>query len=334
MSDTNETVKKMRKMEKRGPKLPTHDDPRKELRLLVTQHKATQLTRTRLENASATRVAKKDDKGRGITKGDKIPSPLPANVRALNANHVKELKEEEAKLKASMLRQLKQVEVYKQWLGKVYGFGEVACAYLLADVDITKCEKPSGLRRFAGMAVINGRLERRARGQKSRFNSALRVKLYSAFVSMVKNGAKGAHCKYLRIWGDAMHRKLSMPDWNPTYSDGRAKSKAVAARQYGWHKACDVFLEDLYVVWRALEGLPVWPSYYAAKLGYEHGGKISVNAPKPLTVEEAIALVGHVGSIPGKLDALYAAKVEADDLDPDDITEDDFDRAFDVAAEE
>lgn len=51
-------------------------------------------------------------------------------------------------------------------------------------------------------------------------------------------------------------------------------------------------LVQQHIVWRTLEGLEVWPSYYAAKLGYEHGGKISVNAPRKLTVEEAIALVG------------------------------------------
>lgn len=66
------------------------------------------------------------------------------------------------------------------------------------------------------------------------------------------------------------------------------------AHSYGWHKAADVFLEDLYTVWRAIEGLPVWPAFYAAKLsGYKHAsGKICVDAPTMLTLEEALELVG------------------------------------------
>jgi hypothetical protein len=77
------------------------------------------------------------------------------------------------------------------------------------------------------------------------------------------------------------------------------------AHSYGWHKAADILLEDLYVVWRALEALPVWPSYYAAKLGYEHGGApvdkvegyFKNAAPKMLTVEDAKRLVGISSSV-------------------------------------
>ena len=336
METSDKTIKKLKRIKRaaRGAEVPTHADPRQELRLLVTRHKAVQLTRVRLENASATRVAKKDIPARGIKAGDKIPTPLPASVVEINAQHCKALKAEEARLKREMLAQLKTVPIYSQWLRHVYGFGEVACAYLLSDVDIAKCEKPSSLRRFCGLAVINGRLERRARGVRSAYNSALRVKLYSAFVAMVKNGAKGAHSKYLRIWADAMHRKLSAPDTRPVNEGGWRPSLARAARAYGWHKAADVFVEDLYTVWRSIEGLPVWPSYYAAKLGYEHGGKISVNAPRMLTVEEAIEMVGHVGSVPGKLDSLYRAKDDGsttdrgddddgEDVDPDDMVGED-----------
>jgi hypothetical protein len=74
--------------------------------------------------------------------------------------------------------------------------------------------------------------------------------------------------------------------------DGRTVPWDGHAHSYGWHKAADILIEDLYIVWRTLAGMPVWPSYYAAKLGYEHGGKISVNAPKMLSLDEAKALVG------------------------------------------
>ena len=38
-----------------------------------------------------------------------------------------------------------------------------------------------------------------------------------------------------------------------------------------------------------------WPDWYAAKLGYMHGGKIAVREPKMMTYDEAVAAVGDVG---------------------------------------
>jgi hypothetical protein len=63
----------------------------------------------------------------------------------------------------------------------------------------------------------------------------------------------------------------------------------------------------MYTIARTLEGLPVWPSYLAAKLGYMHGGKICINEPKVLTLEEAKAAIGYVGSTP-----LTALRVKPD----------------------
>ena len=74
-------------------------------------------------------------------------------------------------------------------------------------------------------------------------------------------------------------------------------------------KATDVFLEDVYMVWRAIEGLPVWPSWYAAKLGYLHGGQPlrEKAGPYMLTLEDALELVGEVGAVPLGVPRIEAA---------------------------
>lgn len=120
----------------------------------------------------------------------------------------------------------------------------------------------------------------------------------------------GKTSKYLQVKEDYLVRAASSPriDWakntitdfrtgkTMTNTDGRTpRSAAQFVFQTARRKMLDVFLEDLYVVWRALEGLPVWPDWYAGKLGYSHGGKIRVDAPKMLTLEEAKALVGDPG---------------------------------------
>jgi len=84
-------------------------------------------------------------------------------------------------------------------------------------------------------------------------------------------------------WGKKVNGQVVLVEGYTPW-DGFAHSK-------GWHAAADVLVEDMYIVWRAQLGLPVWPDYHAAKLGYSHNGKICVDAPRTMTLEEAKAFV-------------------------------------------
>lgn len=276
---------------------PSTEDARAELVRLVREHAACTKQAVSLHHQRSDRKSRET--------GDTIKCRLPETSRAALAVAEDAVKEDASKLEALMLRQLKRIPIFTHFLLKVYGCGPVVAAYLCADIDIHKATKPSNLRRFCGMAVIDGRLERRTAGVKSAYNANLRTRLFQMFSAMAKNAARkftdrpiGTTSKYLDVWQGVKHRVLSsarVVDGRLLNGAGRSVSARGFAHSTGWHHAADVFLEDLYIVWRALECLPVWPSYYAAKLGYEHGGKICVNAPKTLTVDEALALVGDVG---------------------------------------
>jgi hypothetical protein len=306
--DTVDTAKTIMNTHKRGPialkrevYVPSSSDPRTELRKLVREHKALVKSGVAITNMTKDKVARQDfldDQGNVIRKkGDAMPCLLPSDVQKQYEMMVKEVTNRAAdKLKANMLKNLRKIPIYTLFLEKVFGLGEIVSSYLIAEIDIHRSIKPSALRRFCGFAVIDGGLERPAPGAKNRYSKELRTRIYQAFSAMWKNGiGKGKTSKYLKIWADAKHRKMQMAVAGKV-DNGRGKKCSAAgyAHSYGWHKAADILIEDLYVVWRAIEGLPVWPSYYAAKLGYEHGGKISVNAPKSLTVDEALELVGDV----------------------------------------
>src|SRR6185312_12045486 len=195
---------------------------------------------------------------------------LPEDVQAAFKELSKNVAKKKAKtLESAMLSELKKIPVYKLFLSKVYGLGPVVSAYLISEIDIHRAVKPSALRRFCGLAVINGRLERRTKGTKSAYSSEMRVRLYQAFGSMWKNAAKlKKTTKYLDIWINAKHRKMQLAVDGKINNGVREVSAKGYAHSYGWHKAADILIEDLYTVWRAIEGLEVWPSYYAAKLGY------------------------------------------------------------------
>jgi hypothetical protein len=208
-----------------------------------------------------------------------------------------------AALESLMRVELRQIPIYTEFLSKVYGCGPVVAAYLCAMVRIDRATKPSNLRRYCGYALDKtGHLERRDGGPKyapdgsltgaaGTFNDDLRRSIWLMLTAMRKNAAKvladapfGVKTKYLEIWDNSKHRSASM-------------GITRGAHKKGLHKAADIFIEDLYTIWRTLAGFEVWPNYYAAKLGYEHGGKISVNAPRMLTPPEALALVGDVGKV-------------------------------------
>lgn len=293
--------------------VPSTDDAREELRKLMLQH------------ASATKASvgmmhmSRDRKNRET--GEVLACRLPEDTALRIQEAAKGAKHDADLLKTPIRRELRKLDIYEHFLKDVFGFAEVTCGYLASEVDFAKCVKPSQLRMFCGMAVINGRLVRRQKGVKSAYNANLRTRLYQAFTALWKNCARlGVTTKYLDVWMGAKHRELSRPDIvdGKVERNGKKVSIKGIAHSKGWHKACDVFLEDLYIIGRTLAGLPVWPSFYAAKLGYEHGGKISVNAPKLLTLDEAKALIGFTGSVPrGEVEAGVLDAPEVDDEDGD-----------------
>jgi len=297
---------------------PSSDDARTELKRLVQQHKAWTRKAVSIQLMSSDRTDR--------TTGDIIECDVPMAVRAQMSLVVDSLKAESTRLEAAMQRTLRGIPIYQHFLKHVFGCGPVVAAYLVADVDIRKAVKISNLRRYCGLAVINGSLERRSGAPKAiggtgTYNAEIRTRLFQMFSAMWKNAAKsGKTSKYLRIWTDYKHRmqhseRLVDAAVNPKDGlvDGKivnGSGKTVSARGHinstGWHKAADVFVEDLYVIWRALEGLEVWPSYYTAKLsgGFEHGGAPAKTiGPRMLTLEEALAVVGDPRGIVVKASA-------------------------------
>lgn len=324
---------KLARLKAKAPHVPASEDPRTELRRLVRQHRNWTKTATSLTLMVTDRKFKS---------GDVVKCTLPDDVRADLKVTAKALKTAASALASSMTKELRKLPIWREFLSKMYGMGPVIGAYLVAEIDITIAVKISQLRMFCGTAVINGRLVRPAAGEKNRYNAQMRTRLFQLMTGMWKNAAehvdketgeitRGATTtKYLEVWRNALHRKQHSELYDReanTWGD-RKSAKLVMLRGSMW-KAVDVLLEDLYVVWRALEGLPVWPSYYTAKLtaGYEHGGTIAKEiGPRMLTVEEALDLVGDVGGRPADpttMAQLAALKGDVAELETEAEDEDD-----------
>jgi hypothetical protein len=259
--------------------------------------------------------ARMDIPDRDLKKGDTIPCAYPEDVAAEMKAMAKTMRKTAKDLEPAMESSLKTCSIYTTFLQRVYGFGPIACAYMIALIDIRhehegRQLRPSGLRRFCGYAVMpdTGKMERPTRGQKLGYSTQLRTAIWNAFQSMRKNAAKackdaphGKTNKYLDIW------------YNAKFGATHAGMKPGAADSKGRNKATDIFLLDLYTVWRSLEGLDSWPSYYEHHIGEGHRGwhLLGSKGPQRFTVDAAMALVGDIGMRP--LNAPRAWKMGKDD---------------------
>lgn len=224
--------------------------------------------------------------------------------------------------------------------------GGIICGYLIGFIDIKHggkdgserkdktlrelrdpvATKLSHIVRYCGFAGgmdadghQTGRMERRQAGVKLGYNADLRTRLYQ-WASVLLKGVRHeaiAQSKYYKLMTDTKHRLTTDPRYDEAKNTfaGRAgrgvdDAQLSGARAYihskSWHKAVHLLLEDLYIVWRTIEGLPVWPSYYSAKMGYGHGGMLTASkygpglGPKFLTLPEALEMVGIKQSSPSE----------------------------------
>lgn len=297
---------------KREPEPVTHVDPRAELRRLVQIHKALTKKAVAIGNMASDRKWKDDATGEIVL----VPSNVPEHRRVEMLAVEKGLRAEARALEAAMRVQLKTQPVFREFLRQAWGIcgdgGAVTAAYIVAMVDIERCPKVSNLIRYCGFATDTktGRSERRGQGGgapkaahgrypgggEGTFNNELKIKLVVAFMTLWKSGVRKdendlshqAHeSKYLKRWIDAKHTALTLPNVRL----GRVMH-AGEAHDKGRRKATDLFLWDLYVVWRAIEGLPIWADKYATARGAMHGGGPAWIGPRDITLDEALEMIG------------------------------------------
>ena len=281
------------------------EDSIAELRRLVHVHRTLLRDATAVDNMSSDRVWKKKDADGNETK-ETVPCRLPEHNRVDMQATAQSLRDEARSFEKAMLVQLKKSPIYIEFLSKVKGVGVVTSAYLVAMVRIDRAVKVSALIRYCGFGTCTvvgskqfGKSERRDGAPKyapdgtltdgtGTFNDELKASLVVCFKMMRQSCAKTREeHRYLKRWDDAKRTALTMPNerLGRVMRPGEADDK-------GRRKATDLFLWDLYVMWRTIEGLPVWPDKYSSMRGFMHGGAGCENVPKLLSLDEAMELSG------------------------------------------
>ena len=155
-------------------------------------------------------------------------------------------------------------ELWKVYLQEVKGCGEMMAAVIMSEFDIVKWENVSKGWSFAGLAPGKDRKEK---GKKCPYNQFLRAKLCGVL------GSSFLKCNspYRSFYDDMKHR-LASKDWGTDSKNPTDPKRPKAGHQ---HKAATrymvkMFLKDLYVAWRTVEGLTVREPYQDEYLEHKH----------------------------------------------------------------
>lgn len=263
--------------------------------------------------------------------GTVIKSPYSAEQKNRSLEISRALVDARKKIEREMLLVLRQMPIYARFLSHVRGVGVNTAGKILAymnfhDVPETP-ERPahalklSNFLRRAGIACVVGEdgkahADRPRAGQKLSYAKPVKVALYQSWQSMVKDAGRERNPYYI-CGRDYKHRLLTSPRYDPETNtfDGRKGGKMIVD-QRTYRPAMQLLMEHVYIVGRCFFGLPFWPSYEAARVGYLHGGRPVDRKPIAMTFEEALDFVGTPALI-------KAAKiVPAPRTEPDDDLED------------
>jgi len=151
------------------------------------------------------------------------------------------------------------------WLCEIRGLGEGGlAAQLLAQIDdIAKFDTVSKLWRYCGWAVIDGKIDRCQKGEKSPYNRRLK----SICWQIVDQFVKQRTVLYRDLYDEEkarqkrLHPEKIKENGRWKYNDGHLHHRAM-------RKVAKIFLQHVWVMWRESEDLPVTEPYVQAIMGH------------------------------------------------------------------
>lgn len=188
-----------------------------------------------------------------------------------------ELLSHEERQFASLGKILEDYPIWTDFMKGVKGCGPAMAGVIISEIDISKSKYPSSLWKYAGLDVASdgrGRSRRKEHLEESdytssegeqktkmgiTFNPFLKTKLVGVLGSSFMRAGDN---KYSAIYRDYRNRI----DNHPAHAEKSKGHRHNMAIRY----MIKIFLTDLYVAWRTIEGLPVSSTYQEAKLGHKH----------------------------------------------------------------
>jgi len=260
-----------------------NNNDREAVRMLVRLREDFQAMRKRMDN----RIGRKAD-GSAQDLEERAFRPEDLENFTLVADAARD---QEDHIKKMLAKTLKRFPVYTEYLKGVKGVGEIAAGWIIAEYDIHKATTVSKLWQFTGlnpgMVIGKKRVEntdgtfsyvptdKLIRGDKLSpgFVAPFNKRLRTAMVGVLADGFIKAQNDYCMEYYYPYKERLSQEEnevlhigKDVAWKDVSKGHRDRAAKRY----MIKMFLKDLYVAWRTIEGLEVRVPYQEEYLGHKH----------------------------------------------------------------
>lgn len=200
--------------------------------------------------------------------------------------------QQEQTIEKWIIQELKEYQVYTEYLKNIKGVGPMLAAIIIAEYDIYRATTVSKMWQFTGLnpGMVYGkkivgtgskkkivtteeliRGDKKTAGYLSPYNSWLRTKMCGVLAgSFLKSKSPYARYYYnLHMSQDGIKKgfPLGRLDIEDKWKDESEGHRSNAAKRY----MIKMFLKDLYAAWRELEWLEVRRPYQEEYLGHTHG---------------------------------------------------------------
>lgn len=182
--------------------------------------------------------------------------------------------------------ELKKFKIYNDWLKDQKGVGPAMAGVILSSIDIYRAQTPSAIFMYCGLGVVDGKIQKRVKGEKLGYNPWVKSKLLKVMGDcMIKSNSP-----WRDFYDNYKTRKKNtiVPVCGACKGDGKfgkddCKNCGGSGKDAPWGKSdahrhqasirymVKMFLVELYNQWREVEGLPVAPTYQEAYLNIKHG---------------------------------------------------------------
>lgn len=184
---------------------------------------------------------------------------------------------EDEHFKKRLKNVLQEYRIYTEFLDGVKGVGPAMAGVIISEIDITKAKYPSSVWAYAGLDVASdgkGRSRKKEHLVETTYEDSAgdtQIKMGITFNPMLKSKLIGVLASSFLRAGDSKYSKVYYDYKNrivnaPAHADKTKKHQHNMAMRY----MVKIFLVDLYVAWRTIEGLEVHKPYHEAKLGIVH----------------------------------------------------------------
>lgn len=166
----------------------------------------------------------------------------------------------------------------KENIGKIIGLVRIAPERDGDGKELPYAATISGLWKFCGFSVVDGKAPKRKTGEKLAYNSQLRSMCWRVGSSLLK--AKGKFYDYYLTQKEAYEHRYTNAGIRivPASTLPKVNGKKIETEGYiseghvhmqALRKMIKLFLACLWLVWREAEGLPVTKPYAIDKLGHD-----------------------------------------------------------------